>query len=59
MANWWIKVSRDPDTENCNVNHGDDDGSPDLQFLHKLLVVCDDPYSIYNNLHQKLNFKNP
>jgi len=59
MAGWRIKVSWDPDTENGNVDHSNDDGSSDLQFLHKLLILSDDPYSIYDDLHEELDFKNP
>lgn len=59
MADWWIKVSWDPDTENSNVDHSNDDCGPYLQFLHKLFIFCNDPYSIDNDLHQKLDFKNP
>ena len=51
-------MSRDPDTEDHNVDAGDENCSSPFEFLCCTSALGEDCYSIENNLQQKLDLKN-
>lgn len=50
-------MSRNPDTEDCNIDHRDDNCRTPFQSPGKFLVLCNNRDSVDDNLHQQLYLK--
>lgn len=52
-------MSRNEDTEDSNVNERNDQSRSPFKIPNRLSTLCNDRDSVDDNLHQKLDFKNP
>lgn len=59
LRDWWNSVRRDPYDKHRNVDGSDESDSPPLQFGNCTSMLNDQSYSVDDNLHKKLDFKNP
>lgn len=49
----------DPNTEDCNIYSSDDSDSSPFEFFHRATMLSNESDSIDDDLHQKLDLKDP